>query len=268
MTRTTYAFDNSAVDAVDQLTSLEAYLDPVTKERIAQLHLPGGARCWEIGAGAGSIAAWLASDVAVGGSVLATDINTSRLGHLEALSNVNVAEHDVSSPKPPAPEATYDLIHARLVLLHLPARERILSALAARLAPGGWLVLEEFDCTRPLHVYTSRSDVDTELFVRVTNAVVDILIARGADMAWAQAVHPAMVRAGLVNVHTVTRSESWTGGTPGARLHAANSRQLAFELEAMGITGTELQRFRDVVGDPAHAAASYLLVSTRGGRAE
>ena len=100
--------------------------------------------------------------------MLATDVDTDRLGYAGALDNVIVARHDVTSCVPPVldEEQPYDLIHARLVLLHLPEREQILRALVTHLAPGGWLLLEEFDCTAPLPVYASRSTVETELFRR------------------------------------------------------------------------------------------------------
>jgi 2-polyprenyl-3-methyl-5-hydroxy-6-metoxy-1,4-benzoquinol methylase len=262
----TYTFSNSVDEAVEQLLCLERFLDPITTRRIAELGLHNGARCWEIGAGAGSIAAWLATHVGPTGHVYATDINTDQLGHLETLGNVTIVQHDVTEIESPLDGEPYDLIHARLVLLHLPQREQILKALATHLAPGGALLLEEFDCTAPLRVYASRSTADTELFTRVTGAIIEILVANGADMAWAHAVHPALRAAGLVDVHTVTHSESWTGGRTGARLHAANSRQLAARLDALGITPGELDRFRAVVADPGHAAASYLFVSTRGRR--
>ena len=262
----TYTFDNSAAEAVDQLDSLERFLDPVTTLRIAELGLRAGARCWEIGAGGGSVARWLATHVGAAGHVVATDINTDRLHHLTALPNVAVLEHDVTSLSGPGGDRPYDLIHARLVLLHLPQREQLLQRLVVRLAPGGWLLLEEFDCTKPLRVYASRSTVDAELFHRVTDAIVEILQDSGADLAWAHAVHPAMRQAGLLDVHTVTHTQTWTGGGTGARLHAANSRQLAARLDALGITPGELDRFRAIVADPGHTAASYELVSTRGRR--
>lgn len=265
-TQTRYTFDNSAADAVDQLASLQRCLDPVTTARLAGLGLPAGARCWEIGAGAGSIAAWLATHVGPSGEVVATDINVDRLAQLDLLSNVTVVQHDVASLTPPVVDQPYDLIHARLVLLHLPSRRQILRFLASKLAPGGWLLLEEFDCTAPLRIYASRSDVDSDVFGRVTGAIVAILERNGADMAWAQQVHAEMRSAGLVDVHTLSHSESWTGGGIGAALHASNSRQLAAELQAAGLAADELARFRAIVADPGHAAASYLLVSTRGRR--
>jgi SAM-dependent methyltransferase len=238
----------------------------VTIARVDELRLPVGGRCWEIGAGAGSIAAYLAAHVGSAGHVVATDINLDRLGRLAGYGNVRVVQHDVTTLTPPDGEEPYDFIHARLVLLHLRQREQILQSLVSALKPGGWLLLEEFDCTRPLHVYASRSEVDTELFTRVTEAIVGILVANGADMTWAHRVHPAMRQAGLWNVHTLVHSESWAGGSSGARLHVANSHQLAGTLDAWGITPGELDRFRAIVTDPGHAAASYLLVSTRGQR--
>jgi len=264
----TYAFSNSADEAAVQLASLEQFLDPVTTQRIVSLDLRAGARCWEIGAGAGSVAAWLAAHVGPAGLVVATDVNTDRLGYAGALDNVIVARHDVTTLAPPPleEEQPYDLIHARLVLLHLPEREQVLRALVTHLAPGGWLLLEEFDGTAPLPVYAARSTVDTELFRRVTGAIIEILEANGADMTWANAVHPTMRSAGLVDVQTVTYRETWTGGGLGTRLHDANSRQLAERLHALGITAAELARFRTIVADPGHTSGSYVLVSTRGRR--
>jgi chemotaxis methyl-accepting protein methylase len=48
---------------------------------------------------------------------------------------VRVERHDVAAD--PVPENAYDLIHARLVLVHLPERDRVLATLAAALRPGG-----------------------------------------------------------------------------------------------------------------------------------
>ena len=53
--------------------------------------------------------------------------------------------HDIT--RDPLPERAFDLIHARMVLMHLPARDRVLSRLLRALKPGGWLVCEEFDRT-------------------------------------------------------------------------------------------------------------------------
>ncbi|HEY0530993.1 MAG TPA: class I SAM-dependent methyltransferase [Actinoplanes sp.] len=48
-----------------------------------------------------------------------------------------VRRHDVAADPPPEP-GTFDLVHARLVLVHVPDRARALATMAAALRPGGW----------------------------------------------------------------------------------------------------------------------------------
>jgi len=43
------------------------------------------------------------------------------------------------------PERSLDLVHARLVLMHIPERRRVLERIVSWLRPGGWLVVEELD---------------------------------------------------------------------------------------------------------------------------
>jgi 2-polyprenyl-3-methyl-5-hydroxy-6-metoxy-1,4-benzoquinol methylase len=95
-----------------------------------------------VGAGGGSIAEWLAGQVGPDGRVLATDIDTRFLEQLSHKKNVEVRRHDIVSDS--LPERAFDLVHARLVLLHLPERDRVLGRMAAALKPGGWLLTEEF----------------------------------------------------------------------------------------------------------------------------
>ena len=56
--------------------------------------------------------------------------------------------HDVAREAPPGDP--FDLVHARLVLVHLPDRERALAAMVGALRPGGWLLVEDADprCSR------------------------------------------------------------------------------------------------------------------------
>ncbi|MEU8299939.1 methyltransferase domain-containing protein [Micromonospora sp. NPDC048909] len=254
-----YAFDNAAAEAVPQLRALEAFLDPITMRRLAPPVLTPSARCWEVGAGGGSVARGMSWAVGADGRVLATDIDTSRLF---ASANLDVRRHDVRTEPPPGD--AFDLIHARLVLLHLPERRHILRALAGALAPCGWLVVEEFDCTAPLRVLTAPNDDAAKLFGQVTDAMLGILQGHGADLAWAQDVHAEMTLAGLTDVDTVTHAESWAGGSSGASLYETNSRQLESKLLAAGFSAGQLDAFRKLLRDPAFAVMSYQFVSTRG----
>ena len=124
-----------------RFSGLEATFDPATIGYLTGVGVTAGWACWEIGAGGGSIASWLAEQVGPTGSVLATDIDprfipASELAHLE------VVRHDVTADAIPA--ARYHLIHARLVLSHLPQRGDVMVRLVQALRPGGWLVIEDF----------------------------------------------------------------------------------------------------------------------------
>ncbi len=255
-----YAFDNSSTHAADQLACLEQLLDPVTTGVLEQLTLSPYARCLDVGAGGGSVSRWLAGHLGPGARVLATDVDTSRLA---AGDGVEMRRHDIRHGPPPG--GPWDLIHTRLVLLHLPGRRRLLDQLVASLAPGGWLVVGEFS-RRPLTVFTAADDDDAAVFIRVIDTLIDVLTAHGADLDWAHAVHPGMVDAGLINVHTTEHAESCHGGSVGAYLHHVNSLQKHDDLRAAGITEAELARFRRVVADPAFAARSWQFVCTRGQR--
>lgn len=251
-----YAFDNRAEEAVDQLQVLESCLDPVTRGHLDRLGVPVGAHCWEVGAGAGSIARLLAELVGPTGTVTATDLDPARLGGSTA--NLVVRHHDVRYEVPPG--GPFDLVHARLLLLHLPERREVLATLAKALRPGGLLLVEEFDRS-PLSVLGPAAPAERELFSRVIGAVLAVLGDRGADLDWGRQVHGAMAELGLADVHTAVHAESWPADG-GARLHEINSRQLQEPLLAAGLTLDELTRFRALVRRPGFEALSYTLVST------
>jgi SAM-dependent methyltransferase len=54
-----------------------------------------------------------------------------------------VLRHDVT--RDDFPEAFFDFVHTRAVLMHLPERMATLRRMASWLAPGGWLLVEEGD---------------------------------------------------------------------------------------------------------------------------
>jgi hypothetical protein len=43
------------------------------------------------------------------------------------------------------PASPFDLVHARLLLIHLPERLEVLRVLRAAVRPGGWLVIGDID---------------------------------------------------------------------------------------------------------------------------
>jgi SAM-dependent methyltransferase len=123
-----------------RLRKLQGYCDPITTRHLERLGVGEGWRCLEVGAGAGSIARWLAGRVGPSGSVLATDLDPRFLTDVPA--NVEVRRHDIDRDDL---ETGFDLAHCRTLLMHLPDPVATLSRMVQALRPGGWLLAEDFD---------------------------------------------------------------------------------------------------------------------------
>lgn len=174
-----------------RLQLLERMLDQETISTLEQRGIQPSWRCLELGAGAGSVARWLASRCP-DGQVVATDIGTTFLTELSA-PNVQVRRHDVVTED--FPPGSFDLIHARWLLVNVPEREEVLPKIVSWLAPGGWLVTEE--------VEFSPADSSPHPPVRrLINAFEQLLAdTHGADFRWGrQRLPTALAEAGLVEL--------------------------------------------------------------------
>jgi SAM-dependent methyltransferase len=137
-----YLLDNAAREAPIRFAQLSALFDPGTMRHLQERGVGPGWHCLEVGAGGGSIASWLADRVGPTGRVLATDIDPRFLEFLN-FPNLLVQRHNIATD--PLPQGAFDLVHARLVLMHLPEREQALARMISALKPGGWLIDEEYD---------------------------------------------------------------------------------------------------------------------------
>jgi hypothetical protein len=126
----------------EHLATLAALLDEATFGHLDRLGVTAGWRCWEAGAGAATVPQWLAARVGATGHVLATDIDVSRLSASHQ-AVFEIRQHDLVTE--PAPGSGFDLVHARLVLEHLPDPATALTAMTRALRPGGWLLAESAD---------------------------------------------------------------------------------------------------------------------------
>jgi SAM-dependent methyltransferase len=256
-----YTFDNDDPVAAERLDLLSAVLDGFTVSRLSGLGDLTGRRCLELGAGNGSIAGWLTDRAGPAGDVLATDLNTR---HIRPDRGYAVVRHDLTTD--PLPEGPWDVIHARLVLGHLPGRQDILRRLAAALAPGGALAVEEWEDSHAGLVLVAPEPEAAALLPAYLTAVEQLLTARGLDHGWAWQVHAAMASAGLVDVDTAVHARSWPGGSAGALHHAANIRLLRPQLLEAGMTSQQLDRLSGFLHDPRMVVRGLLTISTVGRR--
>lgn len=257
-----YSFDNDDPAAAERHVHLATMGDPFTFERLSAAGPLGGLRCLEVGAGGGSVAEWLATRAGPDGHVLATDLNPR---HLRPGRGYAMLRHDLVTE--PVPEPPWDLVHARMVLSHLPQRVEILGRLAAALAPGGLLLIEEWAPDHPGLVLAAPDAAATALVDRYHEVLVKRLLpANGHSPQWAGRVHATMLAAGLVDVDTRIRSESWAGGTAGALIHAVNVEQLRPGLLDAGFTEQDLGRLSRLAADPRLVVRSHFSYSTLGRR--
>ncbi|HEU4841109.1 MAG TPA: methyltransferase domain-containing protein [Ilumatobacteraceae bacterium] len=256
-----YLLTNARAETVVRFDALEEAFDALTTEHLRRVGVGPGWRCLELGAGGGSIAVWMATQVGSTGHVVATDLDVSRFQD-HALDQLDVRRHDLVADA--LPEGPWDLIHERLVLQHVPARLEVLDRLVAALAPGGWIVLEDFD-TGEVRT-TDRGGPDHELIARVAVAFNRLLAARGGVSDFAANARRELMDRGLVDIGSSGHVSIAAGGTGFARAVAANTRQVRDQLEAAGCTPAELDRVLRVLDEPTTLVGSPVLISTWGRR--
>lgn len=261
MTATTgYMFDNATDEAANQLRFLGEILDSGTRRILTEAGLQPGWNVTDIGAGAGTLTTWLSDQVAPDGHVTAVDLDPR---HIPAGPNVTVRTGDIRTMEL---DGSQQAVVARLVLMHLPEREQVLAHLAQALAPGGVIVVADWDCTWRDLVRRSPSSRATELFEKFQDALMSFGESRGADMGWAKRAPEAMMSIGLADVESHIESRSWRGGTGICLLHRSNSIQRESELLGVGMTREELAELRQVLMDPDLVLSGYLMHTTVGRR--
>lgn len=261
MSESPYLMNNRHPETGARFDGLERTLDPISIGHLERVGVEAGARCLEIGAGGGSIARWLAHRVGADGHVVAVDLDTRWFQH-DGSEHLEVHELDVSTG--PIPEGPWDLIHERLVLQHIPARLDVLDQLTARLAPGGWLLTEDFD-TGEVRT-TDRAGPHHELIVRMATAFNRLLAARDGANDFAADAWRLLREHGLIDTGAVGHVVFDRGGEGFSQVMAANARQLRESLIEIGITGDDIDQFLDVVEDPDTIIGTSVLVAAWGRR--
>jgi SAM-dependent methyltransferase len=239
-------------DEAARLALIQDYQDPLTIEVLRTLPVAVGWRCLDVGAGAGSIARWLAAEV---GPTLATDLDVTRLA---PGPNLTVQRHDVRTD--PLPEAEFDLVHTRLVLQHLPERAAVLGRLCTAVRPNGHIVIGDIDFTvvRP-------SEPDTA-FDRVQTA----FDAAVRDAGWQPDLGSRLLSmiddAGLVDVRATCHQHVQAGGEAAPAILAMTYQRLRPRLLTFGAAEADLARVLTRLVDPAvrwHGPALWTVAARR-----
>jgi SAM-dependent methyltransferase len=193
-----YLLPNAVREAGTRLAALAEIFDPSTFRHLDELGLAAGWRCWEVGAGGTSVVRWLADRVAPDGHVLASDIDLSWAADAAGSPHVDVLLHDVAHDPPP--DRHFDLVHARLVLVHLPDRDRALANMVAAVRPGGWLLVEDADPSlQPLSCLEELGPAQV-LANRLRTGFRTLMAGRMVDLAYGRTLPRLLRAAGLTDV--------------------------------------------------------------------
>ncbi|MFF7255028.1 methyltransferase domain-containing protein [Streptomyces microflavus] len=242
------------VSPLDQLRLFERKYDPGTTEILRRLPIRPRRRCLELGAGAGSMAYWLA-DTAPEGSVVAVDTDTGYLDPDRA-GNLTVRKADITSAT--FAPGSFDLILARAVLEHLTDPDAMLDRALSWLAPGGWLVVEDF-------YFLPTADAPTAVGRSLLEAYVTQMREHGADLSWGRRLPAALARAGLTSVATRVTPAGPGQSAVDDELIALRMRQEGHTLVDGGqVTAGELDTFLGLLGTPEGRDLTTLLVSAWG----
>jgi len=156
--------------------------EPATGRLFDQVGLAPGATCLDAGCGPGETMRLMAQRVGTSGHVTGVDIDAP-LG-ARAVAMLHDAGHrqcafariDLSAGEP-IPDAPFDLVYARLLLYHLPQRVAVLRRLWDAVAPGGHLLVQDYDL-RSCGVLPALASTDECLRV-----MVGAFAAAGCDLS-------------------------------------------------------------------------------------
>ena len=237
-----------------RLELLEQCLDPITTRSLDAIGVEPGWRCLELGGGGGSVTRMLCDRVGPAGRVAAVDLDTRFLEEIDA-GNLDVHSRNVLTDA--IPGDAYDLVHARLLLMHLPTREKFIGEMAATLRPGGWLLVEDLDASAiPI--------LCDGVYGEVLGKAVEAFHMANASSTFGRELPALFDAAGLEAVEVVCEQMTFRGGSTAAEMYLTSMEQLRPALLAVGATENLLEDFAHVVRDPTRWFSGFAVYSVRG----
>jgi SAM-dependent methyltransferase len=255
---TSYPLPNAWELSRRRLELLEASHDPSSIRRAEALGVGPGWRCLEAGAGNGSFARWLASRVGEAGSVVAADMDV-RLLEANDEPNIELRRMDLTTDE--LPEAAFDFVHTRMVLMHMPARDEVLRRLAAAVRPGGVLMIEE-GVVHPVLAIASGP------YLEAWQAFHDMMRGAGVDPEWAADLPERLDALGLIDVDAVFEGELFRGGSETAQFWSLTWLQVRDQIVAAGSSGEVVDSGRAALADTSRWFHGSGTVRAWGRRAE
>jgi SAM-dependent methyltransferase len=135
-------------DGRERLRLLSRVMAPTTGTLLDSVGVRGGSAWLDVGCGGGDVSFELARRVGAAGQVVGMDIDVVKLdlarteAQQQGLAQIEFCAGDAYRG---LPQRRFDGVYARFLLSHLNAPEAAIDGFRERLAPGGWLVVEDID---------------------------------------------------------------------------------------------------------------------------
>jgi SAM-dependent methyltransferase len=251
-----YIYDASWTEEKRRLDALAALYDEGTFDHLGRIGVASPSRWLEVGAGSGTVAAWLADRVGPHGQVLATDIDTR---FVEALhrDRLEVRDHDIVV-EVLEPDA-FDGAHARALLEHLPDRAKAIEHIVQGLRRGGWLLAEDVVFPPP-HIAP-----ESPVLTKVNTASEAAFRAAGADPCYGLQLPADLADAGLVDVACHARVPIVSSGTAMVDLLALSLEHLRSRFESAGLlTADDVDEALAALREPGRTLLAPIMVAAWG----
>jgi SAM-dependent methyltransferase len=238
-----------------RLALMSKLMDPLQRRLIVSLGLRPGWRCLEVGCGNGSISRWLASRLIGGGYVVASDIDTQYLDGLRA-PDLEVRRIDVLND--PLEAGAYDLVTARALLHHLPARRQAVGNMIAALKPGGVLLSIEPD-------FLPATAAEPESMRAFWKGWLDWSVSVGIDYFIGQKMPSMLVELGLSDIGAEGHTAIYPGGSDWATYWLKTLKELGPKLlQSDHLSPELLSSFEKLYADASYWTSAITFIAAWG----
>ena len=161
-----YALGSSPAER-DRLRRQADDLRPHSVTLLDQLGAMPGWSAIDLGCGPGGVIELLSARVGPGGRVTGLDFDPGHVSLARALAadrglaNVKIMQADAR--RTGLPSSSFDLVHARLLLVNIPEPAQVVAEMARLARPGGWVASQEADvialCHPPLAAWDRLAEI-------------------------------------------------------------------------------------------------------------
>jgi SAM-dependent methyltransferase len=242
-------------------------LRPESVALLDRIGLEPGQSAIDLGCGPAGIIDLLAAAVSPGGRAVGLDADPAHVtmareyADQRGLANVEVVAADARHTG--LPSGSFDLVHARTVLVTIPEPAEVITEMVRLAKPGGWVASQEPDveyslCYPPLPAWDRIGEIFHASFSR-----------SGADLCIGRRLTELYRQAGLEEIEVVVHAAAYPAGHSRRTIMPDLARSLGPMILELGLAEerelAELDRaVRDHLADPRTLAMPHLLFVTRG----